>query len=175
MPDRANNFFLRGNPHTMRLQLIEVTHPAWINTHRYVQNLVEGGRFWHAVSGSETNEYAWHDYTYTPIGIKKSKSDDSLDQSITITVGDLGEKLPDDMDALRRHSAYSAVRPVLNYREYLSDNMADPLVSVEGLTVEDYQPHIEGGLFICKAKELNLTATGISFTVDSFPGLRDFI
>ena len=168
MPNRAQDYFLRGDPTVVRPQLIEVTHPAFRRAYRYVQNAARGVTVTH-----EDGEI--HAYRYSPISIKKSKSDDSLDQSITITVGDLGEFLPDDMDRLRASEDHRNVKPTLNYREYLSDNLDSPILTIEELMVTDHQPHIDGGMFVCKAKEMNLTKTGMSYTLEDFLTLRDFL
>lgn len=168
MTERANEYFLRGDPGVIRMQLVEVSHPAWENTYRYVQNIADGVTVTH-------EDGAVLDYAYSPIIIKKSKTDDNLDQSITVTVGDLGEQIPLDMDRLRESDEFRAVKPTLNYREYLSDNLSEPLLTIEKLEVTDYQPHLEGGMFVCKAKEMNLTRTGISYTIEDFAALRDFI
>lgn len=167
MPD-AYDYFLRGDPDDVRLQLIEATHPSWVRPYRYVQNAVDGVSVKH-------EDGAYRSYQYSPITIKKSKSDDSLDQSITITIGDLGMNLPDDMDRLRNSTIHSTKRPTLNYREYLLSDLNTPIVSVTGLQVTDYQPHKMGGMFVCRAQELNLTKTGISYTLEDFKTLRGFL
>ncbi len=168
MPNQADyDYFLKGDPEEVRLQLIEVTHPSWINDYRYVQNSVNGVTVTHE-DGTQA------DYTYSPITIKKGKADDDLDQSITIGVADLGELLPFDIDRLRSGN-HANVKPILNYREYLMSDLTKPVVSVLGLEVSDWQPNKEGSVFVCKAKEMNLTKTGIAYTLDKFPLLRGFL
>ncbi len=169
MPTQADyDYFLQGDPEEVRLQLIEVTHPSWKNDYRYVQNCVDGVTVTHE-DGNQA------DYTYSPITIKKGKSDDDLDQSITIGVADLGELLPLDIDRLRADATNANVKPTLNYREYLMSDLSKPIVSVIGLEVSDWQPNKEGSVFVCKAKEMNLTKTGIAYTLDKFPLLRGFL
>lgn len=166
--DDALDFFLRGDPDTMHYQLVEVSHPSWTRTYRYVQNAVQGLTVTH-------EDGAVCAYRYSPINIKLSNTNDSLDQSITITVGDLGQFLPDDMDRLRADIANIRVKPVLNYREYLSTDLENPILTINDLKVSNYKPRGEGALFLCKAKEMNLTKTGIPYTIEKFKGLRDFI
>lgn len=167
MPD-AYDYFLRGDPDDVRLQLIEVSHPSWQRTYRYIQNIIDGVTVTHEDGTSRR-------YDYSPITIKKSKADDSLDQSITIAIGDLGLYLPDDIDRLRNSAQYNTARPTLNYREYLLSDLTTPIVSVTGLEVTDSQPNKQGASFVCKAKELNLTKTGVPYTLENCPTLRLFL
>lgn len=164
MPSQSDyDYFLRGNPDDVRLMLVEVTHPAFANAHRYVQNHSDGV----TVGGAY--------YAYAPIGIKKSNVNDDLDQSITVTVGDLGQALTDDLDRVRADEQYLKIKPVLNYYEYLLSNLNAPALSVTGLEVTDAQFAKEGVAFVCRAKQLNLTKTGLIYSLDKFPTLRGFL
>ena len=69
------DFYLKGNPNDVLLQLIEVTHPAFSKVYRYVKNAVDGVTVKH-----ENGIDYW--YEYSPLSIKKSKSSDDLDQSL---------------------------------------------------------------------------------------------
>ena len=89
------DFYLKGNPNDVLLQLIEVTHPAFSKVYRYVKNAVDGVTVKH-----ENGIDYW--YEYSPLTIKKSKSSDDLDQSLDIGVGDLG--LEFQATGLNRHS-----------------------------------------------------------------------
>lgn len=166
MPDYE--YFLRGNPDDVRLMLIEVMHPAFSHVYRFVQNHVDGVSVTH-----EDGTLA--DYQYAPIAIKKSSTNDDLDQSITVTVGDLGQYLPADIDNVRNDEAFIKVKPILNYREYNLSNLTAPAVSILGLEVGDAQFSKDGVAFVCRAKQLNLTKTGLIYDLDGFPLLRGFI
>lgn len=169
MPSQSEyDYFLRGNPDDVRLMLIEVTHPAFAHTYRYVQNHVNGVTVQHD-DGSPAR------YIYTPVGIKKSNVSDDLDQSITVTVGDLGLHLPDDLDRVRQSAGSLKIKPVLNYREYISSDLSKPALSILGLEVADAQFAKEGVAFVCRAKQLNLTKTGEVYSIDKFRMLRGFL
>lgn len=161
------DFYLKGNPNDVLLQLIEVSHPAFSKVYRYVKNAVDGV----TVNHEDGSSYF---YDYSPLSIKKSKSSDDLDQSLDIGVGDLGEELPQEIDNLYL-GAYFNVKPVLNYREYLSSDLSKPFLSILGLEVTDYQMQKEGGQFTCKAKELNLSSTGLTFNLNDYPTMRGFV
>ena len=139
------DFYLKGNPNDVLLQLVEVTHPAFSKVYRYVKNAVDGVTVKH-----ENGIDYW--YEYSPLSIKKSKSSDDLDQSLDIGVGDLGLEFPLEIDRLRA-STYSQQKPSLHYREYLMSDLTKPMLSILNLEVTDYQPKRNGALFTCRAKQ----------------------
>lgn len=165
MPDY--DYFLRGNPNDVLLQCIEVSHPSFTKTYRYVKNAADGVTVKHEDGTSR-------EYLYSPLTIQKSKTSDDLDQSINIGVGDLGEDFPKEIDRLRNGS-YQTVKPILNYREYLTSDLTKPMLYILNLEVTDYQPKTDGAVFTCKAKQLNLSKSGETYTLDKFPSLRGFL
>lgn len=166
MPDY--NYWLSGNPDDVRLQCVEISHPAWSKVYRIVQNHADGITVTH--EGGFT--YA---YEYVPLTIQKGNNSDDLDQEITIGVGDLGEDFPKDLDRIRASSLYSKVRPTLNYREYNLSDLTKPQVTILGLEATDYEPKKEGAVFVCRAKQMNLTKTGETYNLDDYPTLRGFV
>ena len=165
MPDY--NYWLGGNPDDVRLQLIEVSHPAWSKVYRIVKNHADGVTVEH-----EDGDF--FDYEYVPLTIQMGKNADDLDQDITIGVGDLGETFPDELRAARE-SEQSHIRPTLNYREYNLSDLSKPQVFITGLEVTDYEPKREGAVFVCRAKQMNLTKTGETYNLDDYPTLRGFV
>ena len=166
MPDY--NYWLSGNPDDVRLQCVEISHPAWSKVYRIVQNHADGITVTH--EGGFT-----YPYEYVPLTIQKGNNSDDLDQEITIGVGDLGEDFPLEIDRIRASTLYSHVRPMLNYREYNLSDLTQPQVTILGLEATDYEPKIEGAVFICRAKQMNLTKTGETYNLDDYPTLRGFI
>ena len=165
MPDY--NYWLSGNPDDVRLLCVEVSHPAWSKVYRIVQNHADGVTVQHENSVS-------YDYDYVPLTIQRGNNSDDLDQDITIGVGDLGETFPLELDAARA-SAFADVRPTLNYREYNLSDLTKPQLTILGLEVTDYEPKREGAVFVCRAKQMNLTKTGITYNIKDFPTMRGFI
>ena len=165
MPDY--NYWLSGNPDDVRLLCVEVSHPAWSKVYRIVQNHADGITVQHENSVS-------YDYEYVPLTIQRGNNSDDLDQDITIGVGDLGETFPLELDAARA-SAFADVRPTLNYREYNLSDLTNPQLTILGLEVTDYEPKREGAVFVCRAKQMNLTKTGITYNIKDFPTMRGFI
>lgn len=165
MPDY--NYWLSGNPDDVRLLLVEITHPAWSKVYRIVQNHADG------ITVQHENTFSY-EYEYVPLTIQKGSNSDDLDQEITIGVGDLGEDFPKELEAARA-SQYSHIRPTLNYREYNLSDLTKPQVTILGLEVTDYEPKIEGAVFVCRAKQMNLTKTGEPYTLDNTPTLRGYV
>ena len=52
------DFYLKGNPNDVLLQLIEVTHPAFSKVYRYVKNAVDGVTVKH-----ENGIDYWYEYS----------------------------------------------------------------------------------------------------------------
>lgn len=166
MPDY--NYWLNGTPDDVRLQLVEIKHPSFQRVYRIVQNHADGVR----VKLPDGN---WYDFEYVPLSIQKGTNSDDLDQEITVAVGDLGEIFPKEIQRLRNSAQYAQTEPVLNYYEYNLSDLTQPQVSVTGLKVTDYEPKREGGVFTCKARQMNVTKTGETYNLDDYPTLRGFI
>lgn len=165
MPDY--NYWLSGNPDDVRLLMVEITHPAWSKTYRIVQNHADG------ITVQHENGVSYF-YEYVPLTIQRGSNSDDLDQDITIGVGDLGEDFPSELKRAR-DSQYSDIRPTLNYREYNLSDLTKPQLTILGLEVTDYEPKREGAVFVCRAKQMNLTKTGEVYTLDNTPTLRGFV
>lgn len=162
------DFYLRGNPNAVRLQLIEITHPAFSKVYRYVRNNSNGVTVTLPGGTSATFEYY-------PVTIKKGRTSDDLDQSFTIGVGDLGEEIPADINRVITSSQHSSVKPTFNYYEYSSANLNTPIHVVKGMEVTDYNPQKQGAVFTCKTRNLNNKTTGLIYNLDDHPTLRGFV
>lgn len=164
------DYWLRGRHDEYRLECIEIKHPSFSRDYRFVRNNEDGVRVKHAnKNGVDT----WYDYEYLPLSITAAKSSDDLQQGFTIAIGDVGEIMPQEIRRLRNGS-YRNVKPIVNYRVYLSSNLASPMRSALGLEVTDNQTQKRGAVFICKARELNKNSTGAVLTIDLFPSQRGF-
>lgn len=168
MPSQNETYYwLVGRHDEVRLECIEITHPSFTKNYRFVRNHADGVRVKH-----ENGTY--YDYEYLPLTIAASKSSDDLQQGFTIGIGDVGDIMPKEIQRLRNGS-YPNVRPIVNYRVYLTSDLTQPMTSVLGLEVTDNQRQKSGAVFSCKAKETNKTSTGVKYTLDKFPTLRTFL
>ena len=158
-------FYLVGNPQAVRLQLVEIAHPAFTQTFRFVRNHALG------VTVTHENGVSAH-YEYLPIPVQKGKSSTDLEQTLTITIGDVGEIIPKQIDLIRKSDLFALIRPIVNYREYYSDKLGEPCLVGSNLEVTDYSLQKQGVVFKCQAKDIANTKTGSTYNLDSHPLLR---
>ena len=160
------DYWLRGRHDDVRLECIEIKHPSFSRDYRFVRNHADGVRARH-------EDGVYRDYEYLPMTVRAAKAADDLQQSFTMGIGDVGEIVPNEIDRLRR-GTHRTVRPVVNYRVYLTSDLANPMNSVRGLEITDNQPQKQGAVFACKARELNKTDTSVIFTTNLLPTLAGF-
>lgn len=160
-------FFLNSSSSVVQLELIEIQHPNFTKTYRVVRNAVRG-----VTVTLETNAVAAFDYY--PLKIENNGAKDDLDQSFTITLGDLGEVLPKELDSVASADGFS-VKPVVTYRTYRSDDLTKPLFGPVLLEVESFAFNREGSTFTAKAPSLNINKTGELYKLERFPMLRGFL
>lgn len=165
--DAEKYYWLVGRHDDVRLECIEIAHPSFSKTYRFVRNHSDGVRVRH-------ENGAYYQYDYLPVTINAGKTTDSLEQSFTIGIGDVGEVMPFEIARLR-NGKHAHVRPTLNYRVYLSSDLSTPISSVLGLQITDNQPQAKGAVFRCKAKDTNSTSTGVKYTLADYPTLRGFL
>lgn len=161
------DFYLVGNPQSVRLQLIEITHPAFSQVYRFVRN--------HALGVTVTQDGEQVFYQYMPIQLQKSKASSDLDQSINITIGDVSEIIPDEIDRVRQSNLFSTVKPIVNYREYYADDLTRPCLEDVLLEVTDYSLQREGTVFKAEARDISNTKTGLVYNLDTHPLLRAYV
>ena len=158
-------YWLVGRHDDVRLECVEITHPSFSKSYLFVRNHIDGVRVRH-----ENGTY--YNYEYLPLTVKPSSSTDSLEQSFTIGIGDVGDVMPYEIDRLR-NGKHATTRPTVNYR-YLTSDLTAPVMFVLGLEITDNAPQKQGAVFTCKAKEVNKTSTGVKYTLADYPTLRGF-
>src|SRR5690606_40600014 len=107
---------------------IEISHPLWPKPLRYVTNHADG------VTVKHENGMVYQ-YEFMPVQINKGATSDDLDQTLSITVGDLGQVVPQLLKIIR--DANNFERPTVVYRAYSSNHLDSPLQVVKGYEVED--------------------------------------
>jgi hypothetical protein len=161
------DYFLRSSSSIVQLELIEISHPSFSKVYRVVRNAVAG-----VTVTLETNEVFF--FEYFPLQISMGSTRDDLDQSITINLGDLGEILPKELDAVKSANTFST-KPVVTYRTYRSDDLTAPMLGPVLLEVDNLAFNKEGVSFEAKAPSLNVSKTGEVYKLDRFPMLRGFL
>lgn len=160
-----DKFHLDATPSAAMLELIEISHPLWSKPLRYVTNHADG------VTVKHEDGLVYH-YEFMPVQINKGANSDDLDQTLKITVGDLGQVVPQLLKIIREADNFE--RPSVVYRAYSSNNLDSPLQVVEGYEVEDRSTDHQATTFNAATKRANSTGTGMFYTVDEFPSLRSF-
>ena len=162
------DFFLKSKSSIVELELIELTHPSFLNAYRVVRNAVEG-----LTVTLETGESAFFDYY--PLSLEGSTVREDLDYIITIRVGDLGEIIPQELDRVANSVGGFEIKPKLTYRSYRSDDLTAPMFGPLLLEVTEFNFAKEGAEFEAKAPLLNINRTGEIYTLERFPMLRGFL
>ncbi len=162
-----SEFFLNSRSSVVQLELIEISHSKFTKTYRVVRNAMQG-----VTVTLETGIAASFDYY--PLRIASNGSKDDLDQSFNITLGDLGEVLPVELDSVASQDGFSE-KPRVVYRTYRSDDLTRPLFGPIVLEVDSFAFNREGSTFTAKAPSLNINKTGELYRLERFPMLRGFL
>jgi hypothetical protein len=166
MPDYAA-YFLSSPASAIQLELFEISHPDFTQTYRKVRNATAG-----VTVTLETEEVEF--FGYFPLRIRPTSSSDDLDQMLKIDMGDLGEVLPTELDAIT-DAGGMGVKPIVRFRVYRSDDLSAPLFGPLLLEVQTFSFAREGATFEAKAPSLNINRTGEIYRLDRFPMLRGLL
>lgn len=162
-----SEFFLNSLSSVVQLELLEISHPDFSQTYYLVRNATNGVTV--TLEDASVIEFAYYPLRISPIG-----SRENLDFGIRVDLGDLGDVLPVELDAVASASGYD-VKPTVKYRTYRSDDLTAPLYGPVVLEVESFSFTREGASFEAKAQSLNLNRTGEGYSFDRFPMLRGFL
>jgi hypothetical protein len=161
-------FFLNSPSRVAQLELMEVSHSAFTQTRRIVRNAVGGVTVnLGGLDGSQA-------FSYYPLRIRPTGSRDNLDQSIRVDLGDLGEVLPTELDAVSDADGWSE-KPRVRYWTFRSDDLTAPLFGPISFEVINFSFTREGASFEAQAPALNINRTGELYSLPRFPMLRGLL
>ena len=160
-------YHLIGNAHDVLLECIEISHPAFSQTYRYVRNHAKGLDVTHE-DGTVTH------YDYAPIKLQRGQSNEKLSQTITLTIGDLGLIIPKEVDRLY-DSPYELEYPLLVCRRYLLSNLQVPFERRKVLKITENNPQKFGAVLKAMQRALNISKSGRTFNLDKWAALRGFL
>lgn len=166
MPDYIG-FFLNSKTTVVQFETIELTHPSFSKIYRLVRNKTDG-----LTATLETAASVLFDYC--PMRIGRESLQDDLDYSIAIELGDLGEIVPIELDAVADDDDFST-KPVIKYRLFRSDDLTAPMFGPTSLEVTEFSFTKTGCKFNAHAPLLNLARTGEVYSLVRFPMLRGFL
>ena len=166
------DFHLDSAPSIALLETIEATHSTWPEPMRIVTNHENG---FHA--RNELGQFIH--YHFAPLIVNKGSVSDDLDQSLNITLGDLGEILPPLIKKIRE--AESDEMPTITYRAYAFDAASMSLVKetpidiIKGLPVQTMSRDHQGTTFEARTNSKNAVVTGRLFTPNDYQDLRGLL
>lgn len=163
-----SDFFFGSSPATVRLQLLEISHPSFSTTYRVVRNAIGG------ISVTHEGPAGPFAYTHYPLKIKVVGSGNDLEQAMEISFGDVGQVLPNEIAAVMEANT-TQTKPSVTYREYSSDNLTVPLGTPLTHEITTIAFNKQGATFTTKPPAFNRTRTGKLYTIAQFPMLRGFI
>jgi hypothetical protein len=162
-----SEFFLNSSSSVIQLECLEISHPDFTKTYRIVRNATKGI----TVKYEDGNLYP---HEYYPLSIVSMGNRGDLDQGFRITLGDLGDVLPAELDSVTSADGFDT-KPTVSYRSFRSDDLETVLFGPLFLEVTTFSFTREGSSFEAKAPSLNINRTGEIYTLDRFPGLRGFL
>lgn len=166
MPNYAK-FFLNSKSSVVQFELLEISHPDFTKTYYLVRNNTEGL----TVTLEDSTEKT---FDYYPLKITPAGSREDLDFGVRIDLGDLGEVLPEELDAVASTNGYES-KPTVKYRLYSSDDLTAPMLGPYTLEITAFSFTREGASFEAKAPSLNVNRTGELYRLDRFPMLKGFL
>jgi len=167
MSNKYAEFFLKSSGSVVQLECLEILHPNFTQTYRVVRNATDGI----TVRYEDGVDYA---HTYYPLQMTSLGSRGDLDQGLQVNLGDLGDVLPKELDAVTSANGLFT-KPTVKYRTFRSDDLQNVLFGPLILEVKTFSFNREGSTFEARAPLLNLNKTGELYKIDRFPMLRGFL
>lgn len=162
------NYFLASKSSVVMLETLELSHPGFSQTYRIVRNSING-----MIARIEDGTSA--EFNYYPVKITPTRNAEDLDFGLQITVGDLGEEFPKELDRTLKYPGGVMIKPTLIYRTFRSDDLTKPMYGPLRLQLSGLSFNAEGVSFEAKAPALNNNRTGEVYSLTRFPMMRGFI
>lgn len=160
-------YFLGSKSNVVYLETLEISHPAFTRTYYIVRNAIGG------ITATTENGTS-RTFEYYPLRIRPTSSQDDLEQAVDVDLGDIGEILPAELDAIA-NAGLMKTKPLVVYRAWRSDDLTAPIAGPYNLEMPDLSSNHEGSTFKARAASLNTNRTGELYRLDRFPMLRGFL
>lgn len=162
--DSYVDFFLGADRSVAEIQTIEIRQVSFSQVWRLQFHYRHG-----LLATLETGEVV--EFQYVPMSIQAMEDRGTLDFGLGITLGDLGDILPDEIERARTAETLRTHPPQVIYRVYRSDDLGRPMLGPVDLEARKIGRTRDGAKFNATAPELNVTKTGEPYTTDRFPML----
>lgn len=170
--DDIKDFHLDSATSVVLLETLEISHSLWPDPIRLVTNHPDG------ISVTlENGQSATFDFI--PLMIQRGNTSDDLDQTLNITVGDLGEVVPPLIQKIR--VASSDEKPQVIYRSFAFDAASmvltkpTPIEIIRGLYVAKMNQDHQATTFESATSGKNSVKTGRTYNFEEYPDLRGLI
>lgn len=167
-PTAYAEFFLNSPSSVVHLETIQIYHPSFSKTYWIVRNAMNGITV--TLEDGTTQQF----FEYYPLGLSASGASDDLDQIMTITLGDLGTMIPQEIDRCVAADTM-LTKPILTYRVYRSDDLSAPIDGPLLYEVTTNGSKKKNQTITAGAPRLNLNQTGERYRMDRFPMLRGLL
>lgn len=163
-----SEYFLNSRSSIVQLELVEITHPNFTQPYRIVRNARDG------ITVDLADDEQGVEFEYFPLRVEPQGARDDLDASIKVDLGDVGEVVPAEVDAVAEAGGF-LTKPAVRYWTFRSDQLGAPIYGPLHLEIPSFSFTPEGSSFEAKAPSLNSNKTGIRYTLEDFPMLRGFL
>jgi hypothetical protein len=163
-----SEYYLNSRSNVVQLELVEVTHPNFTQAFRIVRNARDG------ITVDLSPTELGVPFMYYPAQVEQLGARDDLDSAIRMDLGDLGEVIPDEIDAVMEAGGFMT-KPAVRYFTFQSDQLTQPLFGPVHLEVPSISFNEQGASFEARAPSLNSTKTGERLTLDRIPMQRGFL
>lgn len=160
-------YLLKSENVIVQFETIEISHPAFTKTYRFVRNNVNG-----ITATLETEEEV--EFPYIPMNIDETNNSGDLDYAFTITIGDIGEIFPDELDLIYESEDFFNEATMI-YRTFRSDDLSQPLIGPIKLKIKTFIFDQISVSLVGTTLATNLNKTGEIYTLNRFPMTRAFL
>lgn len=170
--DDIKDFHLDSVSSVVLLETLEISHSLWPDPIRIVTNHPDG------ISVTLENDQP-ATFEFIPLMIQRGNTSDDLDQTLNITVGDLGEIVPPLIQKIR--DASSDEKPQVIYRSFAFDAASmvltkpTPIEIIRGLHVAKMNQDYQATTFEAATSGKNSVKTGRTYNFEEYPDLRGLI
>ena len=170
--DDIKDFHLDSVSSVVLLETLEIIHSLWPAPIRIVTNHPDG-----VAVTLENGQPAI--FEFIPLMIQRGNTSDDLDQTLNITVGDLGEIVPPLIQKIR--DASSDEKPQVIYRSFAFDAASmvltkqTPIEIIRGLSVAKMNQDYQATTFEAATSGKNSVKTGRTYNFEDYPDLRGLI
>jgi hypothetical protein len=162
-----SEFYLNSKSSIVELDLLTISHPDFTQVFRIVRNSLAG------ITVTLEDGITVQTFDYYPLVITPTGSSNDLDQTLKVTLGDLGTLIPQELDAVSEAGTFR-IKPQMIYRQYRSDRLTGPPIEGPSIfEIENIAFNDDGATFQASAPRVNLTGTGERYNLDRFPMLRN--